>query len=379
MCSEVVICHSPAGAVARATVPAWSRVPRAVRGERMFRPRGVRCAGAAAVSQPVNPWSITRTRGATLSVQRVVVWSQEVLARLDLPSRYRDAAYVSKSGPSHRGRPPCAVDQPAPEGARPCLCPPSVTWHPWVARSRQVPGSGRWTTAGLCARRGTTLGARLTDLTVSGATTATILHVPQRVFGLRFPPQVSGLSPDVDLVTVTAGGNDLNYIGCVLRAAYAGRLSHRPIARRVGRRLGRGGLPRPHQAAIDAAADGLAAIVRAARTRAPHARVLLVSYLTMLEPDAPCTPDAPFTPDTRDALLAIADGLNEAFLKAAAVTGAELVDIAHLSRGHGLGGAQPWVRGFSPFHPAASFHPIHTGMQAVADAIVDHLANAGPG
>jgi len=221
------------------------------------------------------------------------------------------------------------------------------------------------------------LGARLTDLTVSGATTATILHDPQRVLGLRFPPQVSGLAADVDLVTVTAGGNDLNYIGCVLRAAYAGRLSQRAITRGVGRRLVRGGVPRPHQTAIDAAAEGLAAIVTAVRTRAPHARVLLVSYLTVLEPDAPCTPDAPFTPDTRGALLAIADGLNEAFMKAATMTGAELVNIAQPSRGHGLGGAQPWVRGFSPFHPAASFHPNLTGMQAVTDAIADHLTNGG--
>jgi len=124
---------------------------------------------------------------------------------------------------------------------------------------------------------------------VSGATTTTILHDPQRVLGLGFPPQISGLSPDADLVTVTAGGNDLNYIGCVLRAAYAGRLSQRAITRRVGRRLGRGGVPRPHQAAIDAAAEGLAAIVRAVRTRAPHVRVLLVSHLIVLEPDAPCT------------------------------------------------------------------------------------------
>lgn len=221
------------------------------------------------------------------------------------------------------------------------------------------------------------LGARLTDLTVSGATTATILDVPQRVLGLGFPPQVDGLSPDVDLVTVTAGGNDLSYIGGMLQAAYAGRLSARAITRRLGRRLGRGGVSCPQRGAIDGAAEGLAAIVRAARARSPHARVLLVSYLTVLEPNAPSTREAPFAPDTRDALLAIAAGLDEAFTTAAAVTGAEVVDIAHLSRGHGLGAVQPWVRGFSPFHPAASFHPNLAGMQAVADAIADHLAEAG--
>lgn len=88
----------------------------------------------------------------------------------------------------------------------------------------------------------------------------------------------------------------------MLRAAYAGRLSQRAITRGLGRRLGRCRLPRPSQAAIDGADRGLAAIVRAARARAPHARVLLVSHLTVLEPDAPCTPDMPFAPDTRGCL-----------------------------------------------------------------------------
>ena len=56
----------------------------------------------------------------------------------------------------------------------------------------------------------TTLGADLTDLTVSGATTANILDEPQLSrTGVRYPPQVSGLPAEADLVTVTAGGNDL--------------------------------------------------------------------------------------------------------------------------------------------------------------------------
>jgi hypothetical protein len=96
------------------------------------------------------------------------------------------------------------------------------------------------------------LGARLTDLTVSGVTTATILRTPQRVLGLGFPPQVSGVSPDVDLVTVTAGGNDVNYLGSVLRAAYAGRLSEGFFTRRLGRRLGRVGVPRRRRAVVGA-------------------------------------------------------------------------------------------------------------------------------
>lgn len=61
------------------------------------------------------------------------------------------------------------------------------------------------------------LGADLADLTVSGATTATILHTPQvTMTGAQFPPQVDGLPADADLVTVTAGGNDLQFASSML-------------------------------------------------------------------------------------------------------------------------------------------------------------------
>ncbi len=44
------------------------------------------------------------------------------------------------------------------------------------------------------------------------------------------------------------------------------------------------------------------------------------------------------------------------------------------SRGHGVGTDKPWVRGFSPTAPGASFHPTGAGMRAVAAAVMDHLS-----
>lgn len=65
--------------------------------------------------------------------------------------------------------------------------------------------------AALLAQR---LGARHTDLTVSGATTANVLHEPQVPYPHRwwhgratpFPPQIEGVPADADLVTITIGG-----------------------------------------------------------------------------------------------------------------------------------------------------------------------------
>jgi hypothetical protein len=56
------------------------------------------------------------------------------------------------------------------------------------------------------------LNAKITDLTVSGATTETILDIPQKPvmsfnpFVEAFPPQIQGVPGDADLVTITAGG-----------------------------------------------------------------------------------------------------------------------------------------------------------------------------
>jgi len=225
--------------------------------------------------------------------------------------------------------------------------------------------------AHLLARR---LGARLTDLTVSGATTATVIDAEQRMLWRRFPPQVPQLPRDVDLVTVTAGGNDLQYVGSIIRLAYAGLFGQHVIGRPASTLLARGGVPLPGDDDLRRATAGLVAIVAAVRDRAPDARVLLVDYLTILDPDAPWTRPAPFDPGTRDALREIGRQLAGVFRAAAEESGAELVAVSELSADGQVGAAEPWVHGLRPRDPGSSFHPTRTGMRAVADAIADHLA-----
>jgi lysophospholipase L1-like esterase len=214
----------------------------------------------------------------------------------------------------------------------------------------------------------------LTDLTVSGATTATVIDTEQRMLWWRFPPQVPQVPRDVDLVTVTAGGNDLDYVGSMIRLAYAGLLGRWAIGRPVSRRLARGGVPRPDDGDLRRATAGLVAIVAAVRERAPDARVLLVDYPTILGPDAAWTRATPFDPGTRDGLREVGRLLAVVFRTAAQESGAELVAVSELGAEVRAGAAEPWVRGFLPLAPTSSFHPTLTGMRAVADAIADHLA-----
>lgn len=213
------------------------------------------------------------------------------------------------------------------------------------------------------------LGADLVDLSVSGATTATILDDAQTIAPtVQFPPQIDGLPADADLVTITAGGNDLRYIGSLLATAWRRHDPTAPMATLLGPQYPR--IPPATEDAVGAVAHGLARIVDAARARAPRARVVLVDYLTVLDPGSRSAV-VDFADDELAAFRALQDGLERAYRSAAARSSAELVAVSELSRGHGLGSAQPWIGDFVPDarRTAGSFHPTAAGMAAVADLL----------
>lgn len=219
------------------------------------------------------------------------------------------------------------------------------------------------------------LGADLTDLTVSGATTRTILDTPQRMRGHVFPPQIQGLPADSDLVTITAGGNDLGYAASMIASGYAGRLSSRALTRPFGMLLARRGVPAPTAADVERAASGLVRIVEAVRGRVPEARVLLVDYVTVLGPGTVPGRDVPFDAGTLDALRRLGDQVTAAFALAATRSGAELVRVSDRSRDHALGSADPWAQGLPPRlrDLGSAFHPNAAGMRGITAAIQDHL------
>jgi lysophospholipase L1-like esterase len=219
------------------------------------------------------------------------------------------------------------------------------------------------------------LGARLTDLTVSGATTETILDKSQRtVRGKRFGPQINRVPGDAALITVTAGGNDLGYIGGMIAAAYAGWLCSRRLTRPFGRVLERRSSPAATESDLARVESGLVSVVEAARDRARGARIVLVDSLTVLGDYDPGEA-APLSGSDAEALREVARGLVGATARAAQSTGADLVQASALSVDHGLGSPDPWVTGFRPSMRPMPFHPTADGMQAVADALYQLLAS----
>ena len=222
------------------------------------------------------------------------------------------------------------------------------------------------------------VGASLVDATVSGATTETVLRDRQRV-GLRtFAPQIESVPADADLVTVTAGGNDLGYLGGVMGTALLGQLDRwrltsplSALARR--RRALRPVTSQQH----DAAVDGLVAIVAGVRERAPRARVVLVDYLPVFTPSSAPGPSVPLTVNEIRHFRDLATDLSAIFAEASRRTGCDLVPASSLEPDHGAGSTDPWVGGLSLRRLSASFHPNLAGMQAVADRVADLVASDG--
>ena len=210
------------------------------------------------------------------------------------------------------------------------------------------------------------LGARLVDLTVSGATTANIVDTPQQVAeGLVYPPQVDGIPTDADVVTITAGGNDLQFAGAMLYVAWRRLDPGSPVVEML-EPLFPDGIPFPTGHAIELATTGLVRVIDTARAKAPAARILPVDYLTVV--DEASGPASPFSDDELVQLLLIKSAIGQVFRDATARTGVELILASSLSAGHALGSAEPWVQ---PFHQAlaqtgGSFHPNEAGMAAIA-------------
>jgi lysophospholipase L1-like esterase len=225
------------------------------------------------------------------------------------------------------------------------------------------------------------LSLELTDVTCSGATTDNILSTAQRTLTGTFPPQVSAVTPDTRLVTITAGGNDAGYIGALTKVSFANLAGrHVPGLRAHSARLAAwaGEIPVPSR--FVPVADALTAVVAEVRSRAPEARVVLVDYPVVVDADGEHHDRLPLTPDQiRHAGVAGA-ALAAAFERAAAVTGAGLVSASLASIGHGADAKEPWVTGVKFGNPLLggpiSWHPNLTGATAIARLVVDYLTMA---
>ena len=219
------------------------------------------------------------------------------------------------------------------------------------------------------------LGYDLIDVTCGGATVDDVLSRPQALLtGGSVPPQLEAVVPEADLVTITVGGNDVEYLLTLLRCSYTVAPETAPPG--AGAFFGTPVDPAAVDAALEALPARLGALLAAVRERAPQARVLLVDYLTILPADGGCAA-LPMSPDDVRLCAGIGRRLEAATAAAARTAGVELVEASAISRDHTVCAPEPWVTGWEFGDLLAGgvgpYHPNAAGMSAVAERLTDHL------
>ncbi|MCP3798362.1 SGNH/GDSL hydrolase family protein [Allokutzneria sp. A3M-2-11 16] len=207
------------------------------------------------------------------------------------------------------------------------------------------------------------LGARLTDVSCSGATTS---DLTSRRFGI-LAPQLDSLSASTDLVTVTIGANDS---GLFLHALSCVNLLPEPVGFSCADRLTAGGRDTIGEA-VDAWAPKFGAALDEVRRRAPNAKVLVTGYGTYVRPNG-CFPVQPVWSRDANYLQGIMDKISSKARENALARGMRFVDFAAVTVGHDICAAPKnrYLEGLVPTHIAAPLHPNAQGMAAFAKAVV---------
>ncbi|WP_198535050.1 SGNH/GDSL hydrolase family protein [Streptomyces natalensis] len=204
----------------------------------------------------------------------------------------------------------------------------------------------------------------LHDVSCSGADTNNILTAPQ---GGR-PPQIRAVTRDTALVTITIGGNDVEYLGSL--TAYSCQNSQGKNCAAVDQnRINR---------ELRSVASSIGKVVDAVHRRAPDARVLLVNYLTILPLTGPVCDGVPLTDDQVWFERLVASRLEAATDEAARRHDARVVNAATASRQHHACSSDPWVERYRTQPGRTPYHPNKTGMSKVA-SLVEATIDAGHG
>ncbi|KAI1503129.1 SGNH hydrolase-type esterase domain-containing protein [Biscogniauxia marginata] len=224
------------------------------------------------------------------------------------------------------------------------------------------------------------VGARLTDLSVSGSTLLNLLSEPQSAGGETFAPQIDDLPADADVVLVLSGGNDIGYIG----GMFADTLNSWVYG--LGSALvwlydftGNANW------CLDLDTEGLAArygeALDAIHAKAPGARVVVVEYFTMLGRDTVPGRDVTFGADRVEYHKGVAARLLSATVKAVQQRApwCVKVDLAAASEAHAIGSVEPWVSSFTwdLYREGGAYHPNAAGMKAASELVYQKLVELG--
>jgi lysophospholipase L1-like esterase len=208
----------------------------------------------------------------------------------------------------------------------------------------------------------------LVDVSCSGADTRDLTGRQNTAGQASVPPQLRAVRPDTDLVTLGIGGNDFSLFGTLVSTCSRLRQQN-PAGAPCADELDRRGVDLVARAAD--IGDRVEEALRKIQGRAPEATVVLVGYLRLAPSEGRC-PDLSFAAEDYELGREVAEALNAALSRAARETDVEFVDMHSASEDHDVCADVPWVNGGDTVQgEALAFHPFASGMEAVADEVVE--------
>lgn len=201
----------------------------------------------------------------------------------------------------------------------------------------------------------TKLGLALTDVSCQGATTDVVLAT-----------QLAAVTSDTKYVTLTIGGNNINYsLSTILCAKQPPGTSCQ----------GNGVDPAATTANLEQLEGQLTDTLRAVKKAAPSAKVFLVAYPRVLPADgSTCPPQNPMVAQDSRFIADLGAQSQQRSIAAAKAAKVAFVD-AYTPKGHDVCSpeAERWIEGAAPESPAFVFHPNERAMQAEAALLVEAM------
>lgn len=198
----------------------------------------------------------------------------------------------------------------------------------------------------------------LVDATCGGARTVD-MTTPQ--IG-QTPPQFEALSPDVDLVTLSIGGNDIGFgdiVSCIITAPRVA--TGAPCRDRLGDAVTR---------SLDGLGHRLDRVYSGIAQRSPDTRVITTAYLPLIPEDGGCGFVSRLSPGDVTWTRQVTERINEVVTDAAARAGAMAVLPGDAAEHHACTAPSERYTDFTGVetwsHP---MHPTAAGHRAMADAV----------
>lgn len=208
----------------------------------------------------------------------------------------------------------------------------------------------------------TALDLNIIDVSCNGATTDNILDTPQN----GAAPQIDAISHDTALVTVTIGGNSINYTASTF--ACAGAAPGERCTANLDQAL--------ISSAVDQLPAKLGATLDAIKAKAPQAIIVLVTYPRVFHEDAVNCSELELSSEDTRYLATLGQQLEDIFVSTASNHQILIADAYVRAAGHGpCAAAERWVNGATAADTGIRFHPTAEGHIEMARLVLTALGN----